>query len=235
MKGRINSIYTGSALDGPGIRTVVFFQGCPLRCIYCHNPETHDFSGGEEIEAEVLFSKLNRYCAYYGKNGGVTFSGGEALCQAEFLCEILELCKGAGIHTALDTSGCVDTPAAKRAVQLADLVILDIKMNSEEDYKRYTGGSFSAVLDFLEFCGKAGTDTWLRKVIVPGINDTKQCVSELAHIAQTYKCVKKTELLPFEKLCTEKYKRLGITFPLEDTPAMDKAALAELEKILYAE
>lgn len=232
MKGRINSIYTGSALDGPGIRTVVFLQGCPLRCIYCHNPETHDFSGGEEIEGEELFSRLTRYSAYYGKNGGVTFSGGEALCQAEFLCEMLELCKREGIHTAIDTSGCVDTPAAKRAALLAELVILDIKMNSEDDYKRYTKGSFSAVMNFLKLCEEAGTDTWLRRVIVPGINDTKDSVAELARIAGKFKCVKKTELLPFEKLCIDKYKRLGIPFPLGNTPAMDKAALAELEKLL---
>lgn len=231
---RVSSIYTGSAVDGPGVRTVVFFQGCPLRCVYCHNPETQSFEGGEEYTPQELFEKIKRYNMYYGENGGVTFSGGEALCAGKFLCEVLKLCRDAGINTAIDTSGCINNSYSEEAVRLADLIILDIKMNNEEDYKKYIGGSFKETIKFLDFCEQTGTDVWIRKVIVPGINDNEECILGLKKIVSGYKCIKKTELLPFERLCAPKYEKLGMEFPLADTPAMDKIYLDKLKEILMS-
>lgn len=235
MHGLINSIYTGSAVDGPGIRTVVFFQGCPLRCAYCHNPETHGKTGGKSIAAKDLFTKIERYSAYYGSKGGVTFSGGEALLQGEFLCEILSLCKNAGIHTAVDTSGAVIDTFTDRILELCDLIILDIKMNTEEEYGKYIKGSMKEPLDFLEKCNAKGVPVWIRRVIVPGINDTEKSVLTLKNMLSRFSCIEKTELLPFEKLCSEKYEKLGLEFPMKNVPAMDRNRLEILANCLKNE
>lgn len=230
--GRINSIFTGSALDGPGVRTVVFFQGCPLRCVYCHNPETQSVHGGMEIDENALFEKINRYSVYYGEKGGVTFSGGDPLMQPEFLGRMLDLCKKSGIHTAVDTSGFSGMNTPMNIIQDCDLFLLDIKMTTEEDYQKYMSASLKNTLDFLDLCEEKGTPVWIRQVIVPGINDTLEQVSRLSSLVSGKKCVEKIELLPFEKLCITKYNDLGIPFPLEDTPAMDKDELLKLQNII---
>lgn len=144
VTGRVSSFQSLGAVDGPGIRFVVFLQGCPLRCIYCHNPETWDMQGGTEMTADEVFSKIRKYRNYFGKNGGVTVSGGEALLQIEFVEAIFSLCREAGIHTALDTSGtgCQDDEKLENLLGLTDLVICDLKFVNEEDYVRNTGGSF---------------------------------------------------------------------------------------------
>lgn len=228
--GLINSIFTGSALDGPGVRSVVFFQGCPLRCAYCHNPETRSIDGGEEISASLLYEKISRYAVYYGKKGGVTFSGGDPLMQPEFLLEMLNLCKQGGIHTAVDTSGFSGGDTNHEIIKLADLFLLDIKMNCEQDYKEYIGTSLKKVLDFLELCEKYSTDVWIRQVIVPEINDSDRQIHMLADLLKGKECIKKIQLLPFEKLCITKYNDLGIPFPLENTPTMDKDKLDRLQE-----
>lgn len=230
--GRINSIFTGSAVDGPGVRSVVFFQGCPLRCAYCHNPETHSLEGGEEITPQDLFNKISRYANYYGKNGGVTFSGGEVLMQPEFLINLLELCKNAGIHTAIDTSGCTGSATPEQIFDLCDLVLLDIKMNNEENYEKYIKGSFKKTMEFLAICEEKSIPVWIRQVIVPGINDTEENARELGDILSGKTCIQKIELLPFERLCEKKYTDMGKEFPMGDTPAMDKNKLAALQAIV---
>lgn len=230
--GRINSIFTGSAVDGPGVRSVVFFQGCPLRCAYCHNPETQNPSGGEEISADALFNKISRYANYYGKRGGVTFSGGEVLMQPEFLIELLKLCKGAGIHTCIDTSGCTGNSTPDEIFRLVDLVILDIKMNTESDYEKYIKGSLLKTLDFLEKCEEYNVPVWIRQVTVPHINDTEEQIQMLKKLTVGKKCIQKLQLLPFERLCEKKYSDMGIAFPMGDTPAMDKDRLSELQRLL---
>ncbi|MBQ7975793.1 MAG: pyruvate formate lyase-activating protein [Clostridia bacterium] len=229
--GRINSVFTGSAVDGPGIRSVVFFQGCPLRCVYCHNPETHQLSGGEEIEPDMLFNKISRYANYYGKKGGVTFSGGEVLMQPEFLTAMLKLCKNAGIHTCIDTSGCTGAATPDQIFELCDLVILDIKMNSEEDYEKYINGSLGKTLEFLQKCEENQVPVWIRQVIVPGINDSEEQIGKLKKLVSGIKCIEKIQLLPFERLCEKKYTDMGIPFPMGDTPAMDRDRLAQLQKL----
>ncbi len=216
MKGRINSIQTLGTLDGPGVRFVVFMQGCPLRCGYCHNPDTWDIGGGQEVDADEIFEKIKRYKEYFGNDGGVTISGGEPLLQAEFVCELFELCKRAGIHTALDTSGCVWNEDVEKLISLTDLCMLDYKMTNDDDYLEFTGCKKSAVDRFLDKLQERNTDTWLRHVVVKGINDTAENLEKLYGVASAHSCVKKVELLKFRKLCTPKYENLGIKFRFGD-------------------
>lgn len=233
MVGYVHSICSMSTKDGPGIRTVVFMQGCPLRCVYCHNPDTWPQKGGEALTPEALFARIDRFVPYYGKEGGVTFSGGEPLAQPEFLCEALSLAKKRNIHTALDTAGARLDDAVMTAVRKADLIMLDIKFNEEEGYRRYAGGSLATALDFLDFLNREEKPVWIRQVIVPDINDRPEDIGALLRLLTPYlACVRRIELLPFRTLCREKYAALGISFPLEGTPDMDAAELEKLAALL---
>jgi len=218
-------------VDGPGVRAVVFTEGCPLRCAYCHNPDTWTQSKEHLISADDLARKLLRYYPYI-KDGGVTFSGGEPCLQPEFLCEVALKLKERRLHIALDTCGEVYDPAVERLLELTDLVLLDIKMTTAEHYKQHIGGSLERVLSFLERLEQLNKDTWIRHVVVPGLNDTEEDMERLAALISGRKCVKKVELLPFRTLCLEKYASLGIPFPLEGTPQMGNERLAELEAYL---
>ena len=218
MTGRINSIQTLGTVDGPGVRFVLFMQGCPLRCAYCHNPDTWDFSGGSEMSAEEIAKKVIRYRDYFGKEGGVTVSGGEPLMQADFVRELFSLCKAEGIHTALDTSGCIWNEGVERLLSVTDLCLLDYKMTNDEDYLCYTRCEKPSVDRFLSELEARGIDTWLRQVIVKGINDNSRSVKYLYDVADSHSCVKKVELLKFRKLCAPKYENLGIEFPLKKIP-----------------
>ena len=166
------------------------------------------------------------------KNGGVTFSGGEPLLQAEFVAEVTELLHKGGLHVAIDTCGAPMTPDTERLIDIADLFLLDIKMTTEEDYKRYTGGSLEATMAFLNRLEEKEKDVWIRHVVVPGINDTEEDVLRLASLIKGYRSIKKVELLPFKNLCLEKYKALNIAFPLDGTPPMSADASEALEKVL---
>lgn len=232
MTGYISKFESMGAADGPGVRTVVFMQGCPLRCVCCHNPETWDIKNGEAIEPADILKFIMRYKNYYGKNGGVTFSGGEPLLQAEFLKECLKLCKEKGIHTAIDTSGCILTPAVCEALEHTDLVILDIKMTTEADYQKYTGGSLEKTLQFLNKLQELNKDVWIRQVIIPGLNDNQDNIKRLNNICRGFSCIKKAELLPFKKLCITKYNNLNIGFPLADIPECDENTIENLDKLL---
>lgn len=231
MKGYIHSLQSLGTVDGPGVRSVVFAEGCPLRCAYCHNPDTWDRKEADLCGAEELAERIMRFYPYI-KDGGVTFSGGEPCLQAEFFEHLASLLKKKGLHVALDTCGAVDSVAVDRLLESIDLVLLDIKMTTEEDYKKYTGGSLATTLRFLDKLETMGKDVWIRQVIVPTINDTKHNIERLADLIRGYKSVKKIELLPFKKLCTEKYKALGIPFPLEDTPQASETRVAELQEYL---
>jgi len=216
--GRIHSIQTLGTVDGPGVRFVVFMQGCLLRCPYCHNPDTWSLTEGTETTTDELFNKIKRYKPYFGKIGGVTISGGEPLLQAEFVLELISQCKKNNIHTAIDTSGTIYNSLIIKIIELVDLVLLDVKMNSNELYQKYIGVCLDNVLKFLYELEIKETNTWIRQVIVPNINDTKESVESLCSIVSNYKCVEKIELLPFRKLCLEKYKNLGIEFPFDIYP-----------------
>ncbi len=231
MKGYVHSLQSLGTVDGPGVRSVVFLSGCPLRCIYCHNPDTWDEKEAQLTDAKELSERLLRFYSFI-KNGGVTFSGGEPLLQAEFVAEVTELLHKGGLHVAIDTCGAPMTPATERLTDIADLFLLDIKMTTEEDYKRYTGGSLEATMAFLNRLEEKGKDVWIRHVVVPGINDTEEDVLRLASLIKGYRSIKKVELLPFKNLCLEKYKALNIAFPLDGTPPMSADASEALEKVL---
>lgn len=232
MKGRINSIETMGLVDGPGIRFVTFFQGCKLRCKYCHNPETWLVDGkSEEIEAKDLVKKIERYKNYYGVDGGVTFSGGEPLLQPEFLLECLKLCKEKGIHTALDTAG-VGFGDYDEILRYTDLVILDIKAVDEQEYKDLVGLDNKYFNQFLHAVQKNNNKLWLRQVIVPDINDDEQHVIKLKNFAKKIKNVEKIELLPYKTIGVHKYKELNIPYRLEGVPDMDEEKCKQLQKLL---
>ena len=231
MKGYVHSLQSLGTVDGPGVRSVVFLSGCPLRCIYCHNPDTWDKKEAQLTDAKELSERLLRFYSFI-KNGGVTFSGGEPLLQAEFVAEVTELLHKGGLHVAIDTCGAPMTPATERLIDIVDLFLLDIKMTTEEDYKRYTGGSLEATMAFLNRLEEKGKDVWIRHVVVPGINDTEEDVLRLASLIKGYRSIKKVELLPFKNLCLEKYKALNIAFPLDGTPPMSADASEALEKVL---
>lgn len=232
MKGRINSIETMGLVDGPGIRFVSFFQGCKLRCLYCHNPETWALDGqSEEIEAQELVKKIERYKNYYGADGGATFSGGEPLLQPEFLLECLKLCKEKGINTAIDTAG-VGFGDYDEILKNCDLVILDVKAVDGEEYKKLVGQDIKFFKQFLEAVQKNGNRLWLRQVIVPGINDDEAHVLKLKKFAKKLKNVEKIELLPYKTIGVHKYQDLKIRYRLEGVPDMDEEKCQKLQQLL---
>lgn len=228
MKGRISSFESLGTVDGPGVRNVVFMQGCPLRCACCHNPETWDVNGGKETDSIELSERILRYRNYFGPEGGVTVSGGEPLLQASFVAELFSILKKAGINTALDTSGCLWNEDVERLLSVTDLVLLDHKFATEEDYVKYTKGSLKRTEDFLSELQKRNIPTWIRRVIIPGINDDEASSRQLLELEKRFSCIKKTEPLPFRKLCLSKYESLGIDFPLKDVREADEGDIAKV-------
>ena len=233
MKAYVHSYESLAGVDGDGLRYAIFLSGCPLRCICCHNPDTWKVNTGREISAEDLVKKVTRYKPYFKNGGGVTFSGGEPLLQAEFISECAPLLEKAEISYIIDTSGGVPlTDNVKRALLGAESVLLDVKFPTDEEYIRYTGVDFSktkAVLDFLEENRKSIV---IRTVIIPGINDTREKIQDYAALIKSYKSVKKYELLPFHTLGFFKYEALGIENKLKNTEAMSKSLCDELQKYL---
>lgn len=214
MTGRIHSLQSLGTVDGPGVRCVVFMQGCPLRCICCHNPDTWDFSGGEETDSNELCRRILRFLPYFGNNGGLTVSGGEPLMQADFVCELFCKLKEHGIHTALDTSGCIMNDSVQRLLDVTDLVLLDHKWPTEAEYYTNARAHLADVEAFLSELNRRSIPTWLRRVIILGKTDSEASVMSLNETARNFQCVEKIELLPFRNLCQEKYDSLGIVFPL---------------------
>lgn len=231
MTGRISSFQSMGAVDGPGLRCVVFLQGCPLRCLYCHNPETWEPDGGQEITTDALAEKIDRFKNYI-KKGGVTVSGGEPLYQWEFTADLFHKLKEKGFHTALDTSGVGSINGAEQVLKYTDLVICDIKFTDAADFKTYCGGILRQVYSFLELTRKMNVPLRIRQVIIPGINDTPESVLKLKEKASLYPNLEKIELLPFRKLCMSKYDDLGIDFKLKDTPECGKGIIEELRRIM---
>lgn len=231
MIGHINSIETMGLVDGPGIRFVVFMQGCKLRCVFCHNPETWSFEGGMEITPQELVKRILRYHTYFGEEGGVTFSGGEPLQQPEFLLETLKLCKQCNIHTCLDTAGFGECDY-EEILKYTDLVMMDIKALKEDKYQDITGKKIEESLNFIKACQRLGKKMWIRQVIIPGINDTEEYVLELKEFLSKLKNVEKVEFLPYETLGIPKYKNLNLPYRLENVEAMDKEKCKKLYELL---
>ncbi len=231
MLGYVHSLQSLGTVDGPGVRAVVFLSGCPLRCVYCHNPDTWIMSDGTPTYHAELAERIKRLKPYI-KDGGVTFSGGEPLLQAEFLTELSDELKNEGLHIALDTSGAVWNDSVKKLLDRVDLILLDIKFTVEDDYNLYTGASLVKVISFLEQCDKMGKAVWIRHVVVPGLTDSEDGIHKLCELIRPYRCVRKIELLPFKKLCLEKYESLGIPFSLSDTPECKEDVIKKLNGML---
>lgn len=232
MTGRVHSFQSLGAVDGPGIRYVVFLQGCNLRCGCCHNPDTQEMNCGEEYSAEEIINRAKRYKEYFGNEGGITLSGGEPLLQAEFAKEIFSLAHSEKINTCLDTSGALMNEKVRALLSECDRVLLDIKYTCDEDYRKYVGCSLSSPLSFLSLLDEMGIKTTLRQVIIPTLNDTKENIERLREIALSHKCVDTVELLPFKKVCEIKYKNMGLPFPFAHIPEPTKEKMAELNTLL---
>ena len=232
MKGRIHSFQSLGTVDGPGVRAVVFMQGCPLRCVCCHNPDTWDFNGGKLTDVDEIYDKMIRLRSYFGKDGGVTVSGGEPLMQAEFVTELFARLQNAGIGCALDTSGCIYNEKIDRLLDLCNIVLLDYKYTNDEDYKSKCGCSISTVEDFLSVLEKKEKRVWIRHVVIPTLNDNAESIQKLYALRERFSCIEKIELLPFRKLCLEKYKNMGMEFALASTPEADPETVAELARTM---
>lgn len=228
--GNIDSFESMGLVDGPGVRFVVFMQGCPLRCAYCHNPETWSNEKKIQITPTELVKKISKYKTYFGEDGGVTFSGGEPLNQPEFLLEALKKCKENNINTCLDTSGFGDN--YDEILDYCDLLILDVKELDAERYQKLTGKKIDKFYAFLQKCQEKNVKLWLRQVILPHYNDSKESVLKLKEFASKLKNVEKIELLPYHSMAKEKYKKMGIKYRLEDLEDMNKEKCKTLEKLL---
>ena len=229
MMGSVDSIETFGLVDGPGIRTVIFFSGCRLRCLFCHNPDMFQ-TKEKNMDVDTLVKKVLRSKPYFKRNqGGVTFSGGEPLLQIDFLIEVCKKLKNEKIHIALDTAG-VGIGKYDEILSLVDLVILDIKHTDPLGYEKMTGQKQEEVEKFIISLNKSGKDVWLRQVIVPGLTDQEEYLKSLASYVKKIKNVKKIEFLPFHHLGFEKYEKLGLKNPLKDTPEMDKNLCDDLYK-----
>lgn len=231
--GYIHSIETMGLLDGPGIRVVVFFQGCPLRCCFCHNPDTWIPGNNHEMNAKDIVDVIRKYRSYIEMGGGVTFSGGEPLLQSEFLLEVLKLCKKAGIHTCIDTAGNgYDIKLLDEILKYTDLIILDIKAIDNTNYQKITTKNMDKFKYFLKRVQELKKKLWLRQVIVPGINDNEEYILKLKKYIQKIKNVEKVQLLPYSLIGVSKYQKLNIKYKLDGVEAMDKKRCKELEKLL---
>ena len=220
VKASIDSIETFGLVDGPGIRTVVFFNGCKLRCKYCHNPEMWTIKEKNYTPEEVA-KKVIRSKPYFNKNGGVTFSGGEPLLHDKFIIETSKLLKKENIHIAIDTAG-VGNGNYEELLKYIDLVILDIKHTRPKEYQEITGLEMKEIDNFIKAINKENKDVWIRQVIIPGITDTEEYIDSLVNYLNKIKNVKRVDFLPFHRLGREKYIALNIPYPYEDKNDMDK-------------
>ena len=232
--GKIHSYESFGTVDGPGIRFVIFAQGCLLRCQYCHNPDTWSVDDPKiRISPEALLQEVLKYKVYFQKRGGVTFSGGEPLLQAEFVRDFFKLCKKENIHTALDTSGNFLNENIKELLEYTDLVLLDIKTINPELHPILTGVKLENSMKFLNYLQEINKPTWIRHVIVPTITDNVSDLRALSMYLKKYSTVEKIELLPYHSIGTFKYQALNMKYPLDGIPELSKERLAQLTEIFH--
>lgn len=239
--GYIHSLESFGSVDGPGIRYVVFFQGCPMRCAYCHNPDTWDVSAGREMSADEILQKMLRNRTFYTK-GGITATGGEPMMQLDFLIELFSKAKAEGVHTCLDTSGIMytgtkvdGTPIDERIAELmkvTDLVMLDIKHIDEKEHKDLTTQSNQHILEFARYLDAIGKPVWIRHVVVPGITLQEESLVAVGRFLSTLHNVEKLEVLRYHALGKVKYEKLDMDYRLKDTPQLTKEEADWAEEII---
>ena len=232
IKGRIHSFQSLGTVDGPGIRFVVFMQGCNLRCGCCHNPDTWEMSAGTEYTADEILAKVLRFREYFGKKGGITLSGGEPLLQSEFAYELFDLCHQNGINTCLDTSGSIMNDSVRKLLTVTDRVLLDIKYADEDSYRKYVGCAIAKPIEFLAYLNEQKIPVTLRQVIIPTLTDNEDSVNFLVDLRKKCEHVDKIELLPFRKICQVKYDEMQIDFPFAHIPAAGTDVIKKLEQLL---
>lgn len=238
---KVHSIETFGAVDGPGIRFVIFMQGCPMRCQYCHNPDTWEYSGGKEMSIDELMTEIRKYRHYFGEDGGVTVTGGEPMVQIEFVTELFKTLKSEGIHTCLDTSGVMFRRTGEifqkveELVRYTDLVLLDIKHIDSVKHKKLTMHENNNILDFARYLDEKNIPIWVRHVLVPTITTDEESLKKLRTFLDSLKNVDKVEILPYHTMGISKYERLGIDYPLKEIPAPTKEQIDIASKILKGE
>ena len=232
ITGKIHSLQSLGTVDGPGVRFVVFMQGCNLRCGFCHNPDTWETTGGTEYTPEQILQRVLRCKEYFGKAGGITISGGEPLLQADFCREVFTLCHQNGINTCLDTSGSIMNDSVKRLLTVTDRVLLDVKFTDDQQYLEYAGCSVKKPLEFLTYLNEQKIPVTLRQVIVPTLTDKQDNVRWLKSLADSHTVVDKIELLPFRKICQTKYDTMGIDFRFGHLPEPTLDTMQKLNSII---
>lgn len=236
--GHIHSIETCGTVDGPGIRYVIFFQGCPLRCKYCHNPDTwiYDDKNCKHLSVEELITDIVKYKNFMlASNGGVTVSGGEPLMQYKFLTSLFKRCKEEFIHTALDTSGFVKLENAVETLKYTDLVMLDIKSFNPKTYKIITSKELAPTINFANYLSENNIKTWIRFVLVPGLSDNEYEIKQLAKYISNLKNIEKVQLLPFHKMGEYKWKNLNIPFTLSNTEPPSEEQILRVKNLFLEE
>lgn len=233
ITGKVHSIQSLGTLDGPGIRFVVFLQGCNLRCGCCHNPDTWNMADGKEYTPEQIVNKALNYREYFGDDGGITLSGGEPLLQSQFVKQVFSLSKEEGINTCLDTSGSILNESVKELLSVTDRVLLDIKYTSDDLYRKYVGCGLDKPIEFLTYLNEKHIPVTLRQVIIPGLNDDEDNAFELRKIVDAYSCIDKVELLPFKKICQVKYDKMGLIFPFAEYNEPNRDIMSKLDSIIY--
>ena len=238
MQGRIHSLESFGTVDGPGVRYVVFMQGCPMRCKYCHNPDTWEVNAGTLMDADYIIEQYERNKGFY-TDGGITVTGGEPLLQIDFITELFEKAKAKGIHTVIDSSGITFNPDSPevmakfdKLMPLTNLVMLDIKHIDDEHHLELTKQHNKNILAFAQYLSDKGVDIWIRHVVVPGITDDEEYLYKLGYFIGGLKTLRALDVLPYHDMGKVKYEKLGIDYPLKDTPPMDKTILLDKKKAI---
>ena len=238
MQGRIHSLESFGTLDGAGVRYVVFMQGCPMRCKYCHNPDTWEVNAGTLMDADYIIEQYERNKGFY-TDGGITVTGGEPLLQIDFITELFEKAKAKGIHTVIDSSGITFNPDSPeimakfdKLMPLTNLVMLDIKHIDDEHHLELTKQHNKNILAFAQYLSDKGVDIWIRHVVVPGITDDEEYLYKLGYFIGGLKTLRALDVLPYHDMGKVKYEKLGIDYPLKDTPPMDKTILLDKKKAI---
>lgn len=238
MKGRIHSLESFGTVDGPGVRFVVFVQGCPMRCAYCHNPDTWSMQGGTMMEPSEIIEQYERNISFY-KGGGITVTGGEPLMQVDFLIDLFTLAKEKNIHTCIDSSGIAFNPdnpmfleKLDKLMPLTDLVMLDIKHIDPEKHKELTSQPNKNILAFASYLNEKNVDMWIRHVVVPGITDDDKYLFDLGYFIGQFHNLKALDVLPYHTMGAVKYEKLGMEYKLKDVPPMDKEKAIEKKQVV---